>query len=163
MNLRIYFSPSEGPLNAFETLRIGTTEDGWQFQFQGYLEPGGPRRMRLDHFGLTVPVVVPTLHVTSVSEWLDVLRTISGRIHDNSDRTYSVPELEALIESKTPGKACPVTGRWLENPNTSAYRNRALLQHGEKLWLDREGFAFCSAESSRPLQPLGHDRPGAFS
>jgi hypothetical protein len=163
MNLRIYFSPSEGPLKVFETLRIATTEDGWQFQFQGYLEPGGLRRMRLDYFGLTVPVVVPTLQVATVSEWLELLRTTPGTIRDNSERIYSVPELEALIESKAPGKVCPVTGRWLENPNTSAYRNRALLQHGEKLWLDGEGFAFCSADSSRSLQPLSNDRPGAFS
>jgi hypothetical protein len=163
MNLRIYFSPTDGPLQDFDTLRIATTEDGWQFQFQGYQEPGGLRRMKLDNSGLTVPVVVPALNVTSAAQWLDLLRATRGTIYDTNGRIYSVDELEALIYSKAPGKVCPVTGHWLESPNTSAYRNRAPLHHGENLWTDAEGFAFCSADSSRPLTPLTNDRPGAFS
>lgn len=162
-NLQIFFSPTDGALTVYDQLRVVTVKDGWQALFQGYLEPGGPRRLSFGNAGLSMPVDAPALTLTSRIEWLELLRNIPGVLEDNDGRVWLIEEFAELCESKAPGKICPMTGLWLENPNTSAYRNRCLLRPGEKLWLDAEGFAFYSGACSRSFPDIGADRPGAFN
>jgi hypothetical protein len=143
MSTNFYFIPTEGPLVAFAELHLGKRSGGWQFSFQGYVEPGGKRRVQVSDSGLTVEVSIPPLNIRSYADWKDVLRSTPGRIHDENGVEYSFDEFEKEVASLAPGQ------RWGDSsPLLNHYDHVLEHQHryGEldptRNWKDAEGFSF---------------------